>query len=152
MGFSLIGTLIGILVLMPSILFFIKYPPRNVPVDAPSVGFFYISLEKIGQILCLTVLVSSKESFQDVQVNIWVLLLVLSLIVYYCLWIRYINNGHDYSWLWKPFLFIPIPLAVFPIATFGFTAIWIQSYWLGGAVVILAIGHLTVSWKNSNYA
>ena len=148
MGFSFIGTLIGILILAPSILFFIKFPPKNIPVDSTNPGVIYTILERIGQIGCLTVLVMSKDNFHSVRVNAWMLLMLLCIIVYYSLWIRYVVKGQDYSWLWKPLLFIPIPLAIFPVCAYGFAALWGKSVWLGIAALTLAVGHLTVSYHS----
>jgi hypothetical protein len=148
MGFSFIGTLIGILIVLPSILFFIKFPPKNIPADLTYAGVIYTILERVGQICCLTVLVMSKDNFQSMKANVWTLLMMFCIIVYYCLWIRYVVKGHDYNWLWKPLLFIPIPLAIFPVCAFLFAALWGKSVWLGIAVVVLAIGHITISWHS----
>jgi hypothetical protein len=68
------------------------------------------------------------------------------IVTYYGLWFRYIGSGREFSSLWLPFLFIPIPLAVIPVCAFGFAALWGRSPWLGAATVILAIGHITVTW------
>ena len=148
MGFSFIGTFIGMLLLLPSILFFIKFPPKNIPHASTGVGVAYVILERIGQIGCLTVLAISEHNFQSIKVNIWTLLMLFSIIIYYSLWIRYVIKGQDYSWLWKPLLFIPIPLAIFPVCAYVFAALWVKSVWLGIATLILAIGHLTVSYHS----
>ena len=149
MGFSFIGTFIGTLILVPSILFFIKFPPKNIPADSTNTGVIYTILERIGQVGCLTVLVMSKDNFHSMKVNAWMLLMLLCILVYYSLWIRYVVKGQDYSWLWKPLFFIPIPLAVFPVCAYVFAALWVKSVWLGIAALILAIGHLKVSYHSS---
>ncbi len=148
MGFSFIGTLIAILILLPSSLFFIRFPPKNIPADLTDLGGVYTVLERIGQVGCLTVLVMSKENFQGMKINIWTLLMMLCIIVYYCLWIRYVVKGQEYNWLWKPLFFIPIPLAIFPVCAFAFAALWGKSGWLGIAVIVLAMGHITTSWHS----
>jgi hypothetical protein len=56
------------------------------------------------------------------------------------------RTDQEFSSLWLPFLFIPIPLAVIPVCAFGCAALWGRSLWLGAATVILAIGHITVTW------
>jgi len=146
MGFSLIGTVIVVLMLLPSIIFFSKFPPKNVPQDMKNAPVLFTIMERIGQIGCFTILVISKDYFQISKINIWTVLMLVCMIVYYCLWIRYVIKGQDSYLLCKPLLFIPIPLAVFPVCVFGFSALWRNSVWLGIATCILAIGHLTVSW------
>lgn len=152
MGFSFIGTLIGILILLPSILFFAKFPPKNMPADSTDPGLIYTILERVGQIGCLAVLAISKDNFQGTAADVWAMLMILCIAVYYCLWIRYIAKGQDYIWLWKPLLFIPIPLAIFPVLAYGFAALWGKSVWLGIAVLLLAIGHFRISWHSYKYS
>lgn len=148
MGFSIAGTLIGILILLPSILFFIKFPPKNVPVGITDGGMVYTIFERIGQAGCMIVLVLSRDNFKGIKVDLWGFLMIFCIIMYYCLWIRYTVRGQDYKWLWEPFIVIPIPLAVFPILAYGFAAIWGKSIWLGAASVLLAVGHIPLSWHS----
>jgi hypothetical protein len=154
MGFSLIGTLIGIVILLPSLLFYILFPPKNAPANSSGAepGMIYTIFERIGQMGCLTILVLSKDNFQGRHVDIWAVMMLFCMVVYYGFWIRYIAKGQDSKWLLKPLLFIPIPLAIFPVCAFGFTALWGKSIWLGIAVVILAIGHIKTTWQSYKYA
>lgn len=148
MGFSFIGLIIGILIILPSILFMVKFPPKNTPTNLKDVNILFTILEKVGQAGCLTVLVIFHDNFSGQQLNIWILLSILSILMYYGVWIRYVVKGQEYIWLGKPLYIIPIPLAIFPICAFGFTAIWGKSIMLGIATVILSIGHITISWNN----
>lgn len=147
MGFSLIGTLIAISVFAPNFLM-IMFPPKNVPDHLKSEEMIYTILERIGQVGCIGILVISKDNFQNLKFSIWVVLIVLSIAAYYCLWIRYVVMGRKYILLWEPLMGIPIPMAVFPVCTFGFAAIWGNSIWLGIAVVCFSIGHFVNSWHS----
>jgi hypothetical protein len=150
MEFSLLGTLMALIILAPSLLM-IKFPPENVPADVRDAGPVYTILERLGQLGCISVLVISKNNFQQVQFGIIAALIVLSIVVYYGLWVRYIVKGRQYNLLWDPLGFIPIPLAVLPVCAFGLAAILGKSIWLSIAVVCLAIGHLANSWHSYKY-
>lgn len=146
MGFSWVGTAISIVMILPSIIFFTAFPPVNMPVGLREAPVVFTILEKIGQAGCFGLLALSKDRLRLDRVNIWAVLMLVCIAVYYGLWLRYISAGREFSSLWTPFLGIPIPLAVIPVLAFGFAALWGRSLWLGAASVILAIGHITVTW------
>lgn len=147
MGFSLLGTLMALILLAPSMLM-IKFPPENVPAGVRDAGSVFIILERIGQLGCIGILAISKDNFQHVKFGILAALIVLFIMIYYGLWIRYIVKGQQFKLLWDPLVFIPIPMAVIPVCAFGLAAIWGKSIWLSLAVVCLAIGHLANSWQS----
>lgn len=145
MGFSITGSLIAAFIFLPNLLFII-FPPENVPEGLKDAGILFTVLERAGQAGCLVILVLSKNNYISLRNDIWFILMVLCVIFYYGLWARYAVKGHDFSLGFKPLLFLPIPMAVFPVFAFGFAAIWGKSVYLGMAVVLLAIGHFVNSW------
>lgn len=147
MGFSLLGTLMALIILAPSLLI-IKFPPKNITIGVRDAGFVYILLERVGQLGCIGILAISKDNFQQVKFGVIAAFIVLFIVVYYGLWIRYIVKGRQYKLLWEPLGFIPIPMAVLPVCAFGLAAVWGKSIWLSIAVVCLAIGHLANSWHS----
>jgi len=148
MVFSIVGTIIGILIVIPSIIFFTIYPPKNVNVDIKEPPKVFIILERLGQATCLMSLVISKNFFKLSNINIFMVLMIICILIYYGLWIRYVICGRDSILMLKPFLFVPIPGAFFPVCAFGFAALWGSYIWLGISTIILAIGHFTVSWNS----
>ena len=152
MGFSIVGTVIGILIIFPSIIFFTLFPPKNVNNNIKEPSNIFVILERIGQVACLMSLVISKDFFQLSNINVFVILMVVCILIYYGLWIRYVVCGRDSILMSKPFLFIPIPGAVFPVGVFGFAALWGGCIWLGISTVILAIGHFAVTWNSYTQA
>lgn len=146
MGFSWLGTAISIVMILPSIIFFTAFPPVNMPEGLREAPVIFTILEKIGQVACFGLLALSKDRLRLDRVNMWAVLMLVCIVIYYGLWLRYISAGQEFSSLWTPFLGIPIPLAVIPVLAFGFAALWGRSLWLGAASVILAIGHITVTW------
>ena len=146
MGFSIIGLLIAIFILIPNLLFVI-FPPKNIPDGLKDAGIIFTLLERIGQVGCIVILSISLHNYQNLNIDIWFGLMVLCIIIYYSLWIRYVIKGHDFSLCFKPLMFLPIPMAILPVLAFVFAALWGKSIYLGIAVVLLAIGHFTNSWN-----
>ncbi len=146
MGFSITGILIAAFIFSPNLIF-VVFPPKNVPEGLKDAGILFTAMERAGQAGCLVILVISKANFQNLPLNIWFILMALCVISYYCLWTRYAVKGQDFLLAFKPFLFLPIPMAVLPVLAFGFAAIWGNSIYLGSAVVLLAAGHFTNSWN-----
>lgn len=150
MGFSFIGLLIAIFIFFPNILFVI-FPPKNIPDNLKDAGYIFTLLERIGQVGCLVILTMSNDNFKNISINIWFVLMAICIIFYYGLWIRYVIKGHEFSLAFKPLMFIPIPMAVFPVFAFGFAALWGKSIYLIVAVAILAIGHFVNSWNTYKF-
>ncbi|WP_339268624.1 hypothetical protein MKY19_03140 [Paenibacillus sp. FSL R5-0744] len=150
MGFSLLGTLMALILLVPSLLM-IKFPPENVPSGLRDAGPIYTFLERAGQLGCIGILAMSQDNFQQVKLGVIAVFIVLFIAIYYGLWVRYIVKGQQFKLLWDPLVFIPIPMAVLPVCAFGLAAIWGKSIWLSIAVVCLAIGHLANSWHSYKY-
>lgn len=145
MGFSLLGTILSLIILAPNLLF-IKFPPVNMPADIQDAGPVFTVLERVGQVGCVAILVFSKSSFEQVRFGIVTVLIIIILSAYYGLWIRYLVKGRNIRLLYEPLSLIPIPMAIFPVAAFALGAIWCESLFLSVAVVCLAIGHFTNSW------
>ncbi|MCM3361045.1 hypothetical protein ACTQ5K_00100 [Niallia sp. Sow4_A1] len=145
MSFSLspIGLVIAIGLLLPNILFIIFFPPKNIPSKTRSTPLIFPFMERVGQIGCLFLLSTTTNPVK--VIDGWLILSLLFLLLYYLLWIMYVKNDRDYSFLTKSFLFIPIPLAILPCCIFFVSAIWGHSIWLGIGTIIFAIGHWKVS-------
>lgn len=141
MAFSWTGLVLILLILLPNAAFLLL-PPRDIPEKKSSAHAIFVILERIGQAGCFVL-----PMFTELRLvlGVWPVLCLICLLVYYSLWLRYITKGRGYKWLFAPFLKIPVPMAVFPVAVFGFAAVWGQSVWLGLAAVVLAAGHITVS-------
>ena len=150
MGFSITGFIIAAIIFAPN-LFMIKFPPKNTPEGLKDAGLLFVILERAGQAGCIILLLISKDNFAHLTVNVWFVLMALCIIIYDCLWIRYIARGHEFALLFQPFACIPIPMAVFPVFAFAFAAIIGRSIWLGIAVILLAAGHFVNSWHTYQF-
>lgn len=145
MGFSIVGVVLAVAILLPNLLI-ILLPPKNVPADYKDAGLLFTVLERIGQAGCVAVLMLSKSNFDGRLLDVRFLLMLLFIALYYAMWLRYLRKGRDFKFLWTPLWMIPVPMAVFPILAFAFAALWGRSVWLCAAVIFLAAGHLVNSW------
>ena len=102
-------------------------------------------VSRIAYFLAVTFLVSREPV--NVR-SIWLYLAALFLLLYYAVWIRYFVNGREVALLHRAFLFVPMPLAVFPVLYYLCAAVWLRNI---PATVIMAIfgaPHLTVSLQS----
>lgn len=146
MTFSVPGAALSLAILAPSLLLLI-WPPRH-PSPPPSRqkghGVLFTGLERAGQALCLVLpAITATASDRDG----WFFTTAAALGVYYLLWLRYFFSGREFSALYRPIGTIPVPMAVFPVLAFAAGAGWLTSWPLACGAAILAIGHITNSWR-----
>lgn len=145
--FSLIGFIIFMLPMLINIVYFI-FPPVNEPQEAEQVNRIWEMIEQVTRVLyvaAICILVSNKEiNFKSP----WFYLGIVCLILYYIVWIRYFMGGRDIILLGKSFLFVPMPLAVFPVLYFFFSAIWLHNYIAAVLMVVFGIAHNIVSYAS----
>ena len=100
---------------------------------------------RIAYLLAVTFLVSRTP----VSVrSTWFFLAVAFLLLYYAVWIRYFVFGRDVALLERMFLFVPMPLAVFPVLYFLCAALWLHNVPAAVLMVIFGATHLTVSLQS----
>ena len=124
---------------------YMLFPPAEKPESAnhtPQRLEIAENISRIAYLAALTVLVSNDPL--DLK-SVWMILSAAFLILYYIVWIRYFKGGRDIALLKKSFLFVPIPLAVFPVLYYLFAAIWMGNYPAAVIMVIFGAAHITVS-------
>jgi hypothetical protein len=144
MGFSAGGTLVAVLLLAPSLLL-LPFPPQDVPNPGRGPGLLVTALERVGQVLTVTVLVLSGDRFPLGSPDRWALLTAVLAAGYLALWVRYARGTRTYASLFAPLGPVPVPMALVPVLAFASAAVWGRSVWLGAAVALLASGHVPVS-------
>lgn len=146
-SFSWIGLVVFALPMLINIVY-VAFPPaeRKEP-SAPVVHWVELveQISRIAYLLAITLLVSTKPVNLR---SVWLLLAVCFLALYYAVWIRYFLGGRTIALLERPFLFVPMPLAVFPVLYFLCAALWLNN--LPAALLMLLFGaaHLTVSFQS----
>ncbi|CAN5540348.1 hypothetical protein BH10ACT7_BH10ACT7_12190 [soil metagenome] len=141
MGFSLAGLLLSVVILAPSILL-IAFMPRDMPKHVPSGGWLLTGLERAGQAATLVV---PAITGNDGRFSWWMIAVILFVLGYYALWLRYFLGGRQFADLYRPAGPLPVPMAILPVLAFGAGALWLQSAWLGLATLVLAVGHIGTS-------
>ncbi len=147
-GFSFIGLIIFVVPMLINIIYFM-FPEKN-PKEEKSEKNNKIleGIEQTSRVLfaiLICILVSNSEiKYRSCLLYISITFLVL----YYIVWIRYFINGRDVKMLGKRFFFIPMPLAIFPVLYFLFSALWIKNYPAAVVMVIFGIAHNLISYKN----
>ena len=145
--FSWIGLIIFALPMLINIVYFV-FPPVNAPSEAEASNKIWEMIEQVTRVLyvaAICILVSNKKT--DFK-SPWFYLGIVFLILYYIVWIRYFMGGRDVALLGKSFLFVPMPLAVFPVLYFFFSAIWLHNYIAAIIMVVFGITHNLVSYAS----
>ena len=143
-SFSWIGLVVFALPMLINIAYAI-FPPSEKPEQTSAVTRWIEVVEQISRIaylLAITLLVSRKPfHFRSA----WLCLAAFFLLLYYIVWIRYFTGGRDIALLNRPFLFVPLPLAVFPVLYFLCAAVWLHNIPAAILMMIFGAAHLTVS-------
>ena len=146
-SFSWIGLVIFALPMLINIAYVI-FPPAGKAEQTAAVTHWVEIVEQISRIAYLfavTLLVSrDRLSFRSG----WLSLAADFLVLYYAVWFRYFMSGREISLLSRSFLFVPMPLAVFPVLYFLCAAIWLRNLPAAIIMVIFGTAHLTVSLQS----
>ena len=142
-GLSYIGLIYMLMIQIPNILWMRSKPKGYDPSGENKVLLIF---ERIGQILCTaSVLLFSDTNPHGFDPWIaWFIVSVLLMILYEGFWIRYFCGNRDLNDFYRPFLFVPAPGAVLPVAAFLLLGIYGRLIWLIAASVILGIGHVGI--------
>ena len=146
-SFSWIGLVIFALPMLINIAY-VMFPPAGKAEQAAAVTHWVEIVEQISRIAYLfaVMLLVSRDrlSFRSV----WFSLAAVFLVLYYAVWLRYFMGGREIVLLSRSFLFVPMPLAVFPVLYFLCAAIWLHNLPAAIIMVIFGAAHLTVSLQS----
>ena len=146
-SFSWIGLVIFALPMLINIVY-VMFPPAGKAEQTSAVTHWVEIVEQISRIAYLfavTLLVSrDKLGFRSG----WLYLAAAFLILYYAVWLRYFMGGREIALLSRSFLFVPMPLAVFPVLYFLCAAIWLKNLPAAIIMVIFGAAHLAVSLQS----
>lgn len=146
-SFSWIGLVVFALPMLINLVY-AAFPPAGEPQPPAPVTRWVEIVEqasRIAYLLAVTFLVSRTP----VSVrSTWFFLAVAFLLLYYAVWIRYFVFGRDVALLERVFLFVPMPLAVFPVLYFLCAALWLHNVPAAVLMVIFGAIHLTVSLQS----
>lgn len=146
-GFSWIAVIIFALPMIINIIYAI-FPPidtNSIPNKTNSVLEAIEQATRILYLLALVFLVSRKTIEYK---SFWFILALIFLVLYYVVWIRYFIGGRHIELLGKSFLFIPMPLAIFPVLYFICAAIWMNNYIAVGFMIVFGCVHNIISYMS----
>ncbi|MCI2959339.1 hypothetical protein MN032_16755 [Agromyces atrinae] len=140
MGFSVLGLVVSLAVILPNLLV-LAYPPRE---GFPSARIPPIlsGVERAGQALCVVVPVITAPG---TVYGWWAIPVLVGLVAYYLLWARYLISGRPVTTLYGPFWGVPVPMAIAPVIVFAATGLALSNGWVVGSAVVLAAGHIPTS-------
>ncbi|MEC0090999.1 hypothetical protein [Paenibacillus macquariensis] len=146
MGVHIEGIIAIVLILLPNIIFTFL-PPTDVPTNLRTTPITLTVLEQAGRIACLTLPIMFGIKIAEQHMNFIVILMGVCIVLYYICWIHFFINGRVYDQLFKPLVFIPVPMAVFPALYFVLMGVWLESLIFLIPAVLFSIGHIVASWS-----
>ena len=147
LSFSWVGLAVFALPMLINIAYAV-FPPADKPEQSAAVTHWIEIVEQVSRIayLAAIMLLVSREPIR--YRNVWFCLAVLFLILYYAVWIRYFACGREVALLNRSFLFVPMPLAVFPVLYFLCAAVWLHNFPAVILMTVFGAAHLTVSLQS----
>ena len=143
-AFSWVGLVIFALPMLINIAY-TAFPPAGEPAAPAPVKRWVEATEQVSRIAYLAAIVLLVSERPLSASSPWLYGAAGFLVLYYIVWIRYFASGRDIALLRRPFLLVPMPLAVFPVLYFLCAALWVHN--LPAVILMLIFGaaHLTVS-------
>ncbi len=137
------GALIPLLIMLPNVVWMLS--PKTNASAPPSEPLFLTILENVGRFATLILpFFFSLDMHRKLSLPV-AIGMGLALAVYYACWIRYFAGGRVSTLLGAPFLGIPIPMAIAPIAFFILSSYLMSSWWMFGASLLFGVAHIWIS-------
>lgn len=141
--FHPLSIMIPVMILLPN-LAFLRWPPRNMPELSGVIPIQLVILERIGQFGVIVIpLFYSIKLDRCGQVSLAAM--VMFLLLYYGLWLRYYATGRQVAQLFAPSWGIPVAMAVWPVFYFISASIALHSVSMLVCSILFAAGHIPVS-------
>ena len=146
-SFSRAGLVIFALPMLINIAY-VLFPPAEKAETTGTVTRWVERVEQVSRMayLLAVVLLVSCEPLEPRSV--WLYLAACFLILYYAVWIRYFAGGRKTELLRRAFLFVPLPLAVFPVLYFLCAAVWLHNLPAVGSMAVFGAAHIMVSLQS----
>lgn len=144
LSFSWVGLVVFALPMLINIAY-VLFPPTGEASSSKSVTRRVEITEAVSRIVCLFLLTFLVNKNPLKPKSIWLLAAVVFLLLYYIVRIRYFIGGRNVALLGQPFLFVPIPLAIFPVVYYLCAAIRMVNIPAAVAMSVFGAAHITVS-------
>lgn len=143
LGFSYIGLLFLLLLVIPNILWTKKILQGY---TAENENRILLALERTGEVLtsCFSLLFSDFNLRGWTAWSLWLVFAFLAMALYELWWFRYFRSEQRLSDFYSSMLGIPVAGATLPVTAFFFLGIYGRVIWMLIATVILGIGHIGI--------
>jgi hypothetical protein len=149
------GGMVSALILLPSLLWML-FRPRGQPEDGtgPADGLQrrMVVLEWVGRIATLVIPFIYRIGEQSTRQIVALVVMGLALLLYYAGWVGHFLRGRSHALLLDPFLGVPLPLAISPIAYFPAASLLFGFWYLAPATLVQAVGHLRIIFQEARQA
>ncbi len=137
------GIIVPILVLIPNLVWMIL--PKGDAGNASQEPIILTVIENVGRFACILIPVFySIQWYKKFSLPV-LIIMGISLLVYYVAWLRYFTGGREAALMSKPLLGIPLPLATAPILFFLLSSYLLDSWWMFAASIVFGTAHIWIS-------
>lgn len=143
LGFSYIGAIWLLMLMIPNLIWIKKQPTGYVFKDENKI---LLAFERVGQVLvvCFSLMVSDLTIGSVRPWSIWLLGSLLLMILYEIWWIRYFRSARSMEDFHKSLFGIPVAGATLLVLAFLLLGIYGKVMWLIISVIIFGIGHIGI--------
>lgn len=144
------GIVIAIIMILPIILVTSIFRPKyknNKKIKKDKKYIIVNAIRILAFIVCIVALCAFRDDYDIKNTNIWFGIMLFFYILYYELFIRYIIRGRREKDLYKPFMYIKVPIAVCIGGGMIFTSIWSKNIYLIVSSILFCISNIYVSYK-----
>lgn len=144
-GFSYIGLLFLVMLLLPN-LFWTRKKPQDYEKYAKNENKILLGFERVGEALvtCLSLIFSD---FNIGKLSPWSFVLLaafLMMLLYEVWWVRYFRSAKTMRDFYSSLLGIPVAGASLPVLAFFLLGIYGRNVFLMAATVLLGVGHIGI--------
>lgn len=143
--FSWIGLIVFLLPL-PFTLLYMLFPPNDSPASAAPPPKLVTLLEQSSRILLAASLCLFTDKHNPDFGHYFFYCALIFFLMYNLVWLRYFVQGRQIFLLSKPFLKLPLPLAILPVFYFLFASLWLKNYIAFGFALLFGVMHCLLSY------
>jgi len=144
-GFSYVGLIYLVMLMLPNIIW-TKKQPKDYEKYVGNENKVLLAFERVGEVLvsCAALVFSDFNIKPWSSWSWWLVLSFALMVLYEIYWIRYFKSKRTMKDFYSSMLGIPVAGATLPVLAFLLLAVYGKNIVLGGAVIILGIGHIGI--------
>lgn len=144
LAISVPGIIAFIAVMIPNFVYMILAPKEQLEGNRKE---SYMNGENLSRDFFVFFLVAFSS--QEKASIICLIVSMVFLLLYYFTWFRYFKNGKKDEDRFSPLLFVPVPLAIFPILFFIFVSLYLNNTLALSLCILFAFFHIKGALKEA---